>query len=114
MSSKKEKIKIAIIGCGRFARFFVPLFKAHPSVEKVYVCDLIKERAEKYSEEFDVEIIESFEEAFAIFRGRVGFRHESSCFPRIGQGRDDVYRHFRDRHHADRYVHRPEDAEAES
>lgn len=65
MSSKKEKIKIAIIGCGRFARFFVPLFKAHPSVEKVYVCDLIKERAEKYSEEFDVEIIESFEEALA-------------------------------------------------
>ncbi len=65
MSIRKEKIKIAIIGCGRFARFFVPLFKAHPSVEKVYVCDLIRERAENYSKEFGVEIIESFEEALA-------------------------------------------------
>jgi hypothetical protein len=32
---KKEKIKIAIIGCGRFAQHFVPLFKAHPEVEQV-------------------------------------------------------------------------------
>ena len=49
MSVQKEKIKIAVIGCGRFARNFVPLFKAHPSVEKVYVCDLIDERSEEYS-----------------------------------------------------------------
>ena len=32
MTMKREKIKIAIIGCGRFARNFVPLFKAHPEV----------------------------------------------------------------------------------
>ena len=38
----KEKLKIVIIGCGRFSQFFVPLFKAHPVVEKVYVCDLKK------------------------------------------------------------------------
>ena len=65
MTEKKEKIKIAIIGCGRFCQFFVPLFKAHPSVEKVYVCDLIRERAEDYAKRFDVEIIDSFEEALA-------------------------------------------------
>ena len=41
----KEKITIAVIGCGRFAKNFVPLFKAHPEVKKVYVCDLIEERA---------------------------------------------------------------------
>ena len=35
MSNTKEKLKIAIIGCGRFAKNFVPLFKAHPVVEKV-------------------------------------------------------------------------------
>ncbi len=61
----KDKIKIAIIGCGRFCKFFVPLFKAHPEVEKVYVCDLIRERAEDYSQKFGVEIIDSFEEALA-------------------------------------------------
>ena len=57
----KEKMRIAVIGCGNFAKNFVPLFKAHHVVEKVYVCDLIKERAQKYSEDFDVEIIDSFE-----------------------------------------------------
>ena len=57
----KKKIRIAFIGCGRFAKHFVPLFKAHPEVEKVFVCDLIPERAQKYSEFFKVPIIESFE-----------------------------------------------------
>ena len=61
----KEKIRIAMIGCGSFCRNFVPLFKAHPEVEKVYVCDLIRERAEEYSSMFDVEIIDSFEQALA-------------------------------------------------
>ena len=32
-----NKLTVAVIGCGRFAQFFVPLFKAHPFVEKVYV-----------------------------------------------------------------------------
>jgi len=63
--SQKEKIRICFIGCGRFCRNFIPLFKAHPSVEKVYVCDLIPERAKDYAEKFEVEIIDSFEEAIA-------------------------------------------------
>ena len=42
-----EKLTIAIVGCGAFAQFFVPLFKAHPNTEKVYVCDIIPERAEE-------------------------------------------------------------------
>ena len=61
----KEKMKVAVIGCGRFAKNFVPLFKAHPVVEKVYVCDEVSDRAEKYAKDFDVEIIGSFEEALA-------------------------------------------------
>ncbi len=61
----KEKMTIAIIGCGCFAKAFVPLFKAHRMTEKVYVCDLIRERAEKYAADFDVPIIDSFEEALA-------------------------------------------------
>lgn len=61
----QEKIKIAAIGCGRFAKNFVPLFKAHPFVEEVYVCDQRRERAEAYAENFGVKIIDSFEEALA-------------------------------------------------
>ncbi|MBQ8525764.1 MAG: Gfo/Idh/MocA family oxidoreductase [Clostridia bacterium] len=60
-----KKINIVIIGCGDFARHFVPLFQMHPTVERVRVCDLIAEKAQAYSEEFGVDIIDSFEEAIA-------------------------------------------------
>ena len=56
-----EKMTVAFIGCGDFARCFVPLFKAHPYVKKVYVCDLIPERAQEYRKLFDVEIIDTYE-----------------------------------------------------
>lgn len=59
----KEKMRIVIVGCGRFCKFFVPLFKAHPVVEKVYVTDLRKEREQEYIEKFGVEGYESFEKA---------------------------------------------------
>ena len=61
MSIAKEKMKVAVIGCGRFAKNFVPLFKAHPVVEKVWVCDLMRERAEEYAQKFDVAIADSFD-----------------------------------------------------
>ena len=60
-----KKITIAIIGCGAFADHFVELYKAHPNTEKVYVCDLIPEKAKSFSEKYGVEIIESFEAALA-------------------------------------------------
>jgi len=60
-----ERMTVAFIGCGNFAKFFVELMKEHPAVDKVYVCDLIREKAEQYSKDFDVEIIDSFEEALA-------------------------------------------------
>ena len=59
----QEKLKIVIVGCGRFSKFFVPLFKAHPMVEKVWVCDLKPERAEAFSQQFDVPVMESYEKA---------------------------------------------------
>ena len=61
----REKMKLAIIGCGRFSPFFVPLFKADPIVDEVYVCDLKRDRAEKFAKDFDVRIIDTFEEALA-------------------------------------------------
>ena len=61
----REKIRVCMIGCGSFARNFVPLFKVHPDVEKVWVCDLVPERAAKYSETYGVDIIDTFEEAIS-------------------------------------------------
>lgn len=58
----KNKLTIAVIGCGNFARMFMELFKNHPYVEKVYVCDMIPEKAEEYAKKFDVEIINTYEE----------------------------------------------------
>ena len=62
---QRTKLNVAVIGCGEFARSFVPLFRAHPDVECVRVCDLITERAQAYAERFHVEIIPSFEDALA-------------------------------------------------
>ncbi|MGI6634641.1 MAG: Gfo/Idh/MocA family protein [Christensenellales bacterium] len=58
-----KKLTVAFIGCGSFARMFVPLFQKHPLCEKVYVCDIIPERAQEYNRLFDAEIIDSFETA---------------------------------------------------
>ena len=90
----KEKLRIVIIGCGRFCQNFVPLFKAHPVVEKVYVCDIRKERERDYMERFDVEGYESFEKALAdktinavaIFTER--FRHGQMVIDAIKAGKN--------------------------
>ena len=60
-----KKITVAVIGCGSFARNFVHIFKAHPFVEKVYVCDIVREKAEEYRDKFGVEIIDTFEDALS-------------------------------------------------
>lgn len=93
MSVQREKIKIAVIGCGRFARAFVKLFKEHPAVEKVYVCDLKKDREEEYAQTFGVDRIESFEEALssdkvnsiAIFTQR--FKHGKMAIEALKAGK---------------------------
>lgn len=53
-------LTVAVIGCGEFSPNFVPLFKAHPLVNKVYVCDLFRERADAVAQRFGVEVIGSF------------------------------------------------------
>ena len=62
----KEKIRIAFIGCGQFCRHFVPLFKAHPAVKYVAVCDKFHERAEEFKETFGADkIFDTFDDAIA-------------------------------------------------
>lgn len=61
----KDKFSVCFIGCGDFARHFVPLFQKHPYVEKVYVCDIIPQRTEEYRELFGTESVASFDEALS-------------------------------------------------
>ena len=49
-TAMSEKLTVAIIGCGAFSKHFVELFKLHPHTEKVYVCDLVAERAKEFAE----------------------------------------------------------------
>ena len=37
-------MKLGIVGTGSFAQGFIPLFKAHPLVEHVTLCDLYAEK----------------------------------------------------------------------
>ena len=88
-----EKMRIVIVGCGRFSKCFVRLFKAHPVVEKVYVCDVKKDRQQEYMEKFDVEGYESFEKALedksinavAIFTQR--FKHGQMVIDALKAGK---------------------------
>ena len=54
-------MNIGFVGAGGFAKGFVPLFKLHPLVDKVYITDLIPERREEYAAKFDIRTFESFD-----------------------------------------------------
>ncbi len=91
---ESKKLTVAVIGCGSFARNFIELFKWHPTVEKVYVCDLDRAKAEEYSEKFNVEIIEKFEDVLenknincvAIFTQR--YTHGKLVIQALEAGKD--------------------------
>ncbi|MDF2725559.1 MAG: oxidoreductase domain protein [Paenibacillus sp.] len=70
-------MKLGVVGAGRFSKSFIPLFQAHPLVEKVTITDLLPERRKEYAERFGIESCASFEEmlksdvtAVAIFTQR--------------------------------------------
>lgn len=69
---------IGIVGAGQFAGQFAALFKAHPDIEKVFVTDLVPERATDIVEHEDLDgTFESFDalldsdvDAIALFTQR--------------------------------------------
>lgn len=68
-------IKVGICGVGKFADCFIPLFKAHPEVSGVVLCDLDAEKLKQKSEKFDItdtcpsldKLCQSDVDAIAIF-----------------------------------------------
>lgn len=71
-------IKIGICGAGAFAEAFIPLFKAHPLVEKVVLADLLPDRLQQIATKYGIEetcashdeLCESDVDAIAIFAQR--------------------------------------------
>lgn len=57
-----EKIKIGVLGCGEFSGSFIELFKQHPYVQSVTVCDTLPENAESFGKKFNVDYCFSMEE----------------------------------------------------
>src|SRR6266545_1846328 len=47
-------ISIGMVGVGSFAQCFIPLFKAHPLVDKVVLCDLDAAKLKRNAEEHGI------------------------------------------------------------
>lgn len=71
----KERIKLGVCGTGAFADSFIPLFKAHPLVREVVLCDLDAAKLKAKSAQFDIprtcpsldELCQTDVDAIAIF-----------------------------------------------
>lgn len=56
-------IKLAVVGCGQFAEHFIALFKNHPLVDKLVLCDRNQPKLDAYVNKFgDIECTTSFQE----------------------------------------------------
>jgi predicted dehydrogenase len=51
---RRKMMKIGICGIGQFARSFIPLYKAHPLVDDVALCDLIRQRADDAAKQHEL------------------------------------------------------------
>lgn len=61
-----EKIKIAVIGCGRIAHAaHFPPYRDNPNVEIAYCCDIIEEKAIKASKEYGGKAVTDYKEILA-------------------------------------------------
>lgn len=47
-------LRVGVCGVGSFSRHFIPLFKAHPEVEQVVLCDLDAEKVAERSAQFEL------------------------------------------------------------
>ena len=73
-----KKIRIGVLGAGPFANRFVPLFKAHPVVEDVFLAERMRERREATAEKFGLattfddyeDLLKSNVDAIGVFSQR--------------------------------------------
>ena len=79
---RREHINIVIVGCGRFSPRFVPLFQAHPVIDRVFVCDTRKDREAAFAEKFGVDMPISLTVEDVLYRGRDPREALTSLFER--------------------------------
>lgn len=48
-------ISIGMVGIGMFGRHFIKLFRGHPDVHRIALCDLRSDRLAECSEKFEIE-----------------------------------------------------------
>ncbi len=73
-----KQYKVGVVGLGQFAPEFIDLFRSHPGVSDVYVCDVVPDRVARIAEEFGLEhtftdyeeLLDSDVDAVAIFTQR--------------------------------------------
>ena len=72
-----QKLRVGILGCGKFSVNFTRLFLAHPYVEKVVCADTEPEKAKAFGEKFSINYFTSLDQllqtdinAVAIFTPR--------------------------------------------
>lgn len=73
-----KKIKICVIGAGQFSQCFIPLYKAHPLVSEVSLCEVLPDRLKTQASLFSIartfrsfeEVLKSDVDAVAIFSQR--------------------------------------------
>jgi predicted dehydrogenase len=73
-----KKIKLTVVGTGQFAQGFIPLFRVHPGVGEVSLCEVLPERLATESKRHGIsrcfsdfqEVLKSDVDAVAIFTQR--------------------------------------------
>ena len=48
-------IKVGVVGVGAFAQCFIPLFKAHPLVDEVILCDLDADKLQRNAQQHGID-----------------------------------------------------------
>jgi len=60
--SEDKKIRVGLVGCGRITKKHISVINELDDYELVAVCDVIKERADKYADEFNTKAYYDYEE----------------------------------------------------
>ena len=87
-------IKIGICGTGAFAQGFIPLFKHHPQVDKIILCDLDEKKLKENSRKHQIadtcpsldELCQLDVDAIAIFTQND--RHAPQAIQALKSGKD--------------------------
>lgn len=77
-SLRSHPIKVCIIGAGQFSQCFVPIFRAHPGVSEVSLCEILPERLSESADHLAIsrrfacyeDVLKSDVDAVAIFTQR--------------------------------------------